>query len=157
MLPQLNAKEFFAPHRFIPMPTEVDFEESAAMVAGLRALQADATLDSRAAGEGYTRLLDIFATNANQKSELTVDVHGSAGAAGGHRCCFDHGNCSSREHWVGYLDPSVKLLRVSSSVENGRDGGVRRGLAFVAGEGNVQHNPPTIRACTVMPSSRLCP
>jgi|AntAceMinimDraft_5_1070358.scaffolds.fasta_scaffold450020_1 hypothetical protein len=64
------------------------------------------------------------------------------------------GNCTARDHWVGYLEAArpeggVQLLRV---------GGGPRGLAFVAGEGNVQHNPPTIRRCTLLSDANaVCP
>jgi hypothetical protein len=182
MLPELNAREFLVPHRMIPMPTARDFEGSADAVRGLASLRRDPTLDRGDAGEGFSRLSDMLDLNG-LKTERVVAVYeptlgwpskrfesaasraapeppaspGSVpGPGSASRCCMDRGNCTARGHWRPYLDASVQLLRVGPEVDAaGRD---VRGLAFVAGEGNVQQNPPSIRVCAVSPDARLsCP
>lgn len=77
------------------------------------------------------------------------------------------GNCTLRDHWVNYLgggegdggnvgSASTNENRGSSGAQLLRVGGGPLGLAFVAGEGNVQHNPPTIRRCTLY-DGEVCP
>jgi len=77
------------------------------------------------------------------------------------------GNCTIRDHWVGYLGEGEGIEEggsVASTDEMSgsgaqllRVGGSPLGLAFVAGEGNVQHNPPTIRRCTLHTTGDICP
>lgn len=151
MLPLLNAEEFIVPHRMIPMPTRPDFDGIPELSAALGRLEKTPSLDTRKAEEGYSRLLDVFDVNEHQKETTVVDVYGNHGDGSTTKCCIDRGNCTSRDHWVPYLDRRVALLRVAPDRGSGL-----RGLAFVAGEGNVQHNPPTIRACTVT-NAPICP
>jgi hypothetical protein len=64
LLPTLSATDFAVPHRMIPMPTRADFAGgSPSVMAGLATLREQPSLDSRAAGEGFSRLLDLLDVN----------------------------------------------------------------------------------------------
>ena len=73
-------------------------------------------------------------------------------------CCMDRGNCSSRERWRIFGSGAVGLLYVDvSAVQPDQVSKAERvGFHLIAGEGNVQHSPPTIRTCEVA-DLRVCP
>ena len=112
---------------------------------------------------------------------MAVRVEGSGGGPGTvsgglSSCCMDRGNCSTREAWRPYGNGEVGLLYVDAqplghtdqqqrpvtrtSEQTTRPQGVPRservGFNLIAGEGNVQHSPPTIRACHAG-ALRVCP
>jgi hypothetical protein len=150
-----------APHRGVPMPSTSDFSDSDKMLEYFDMVRKNPSLDTRKKDEGFSRLIDVLDTNENIKVIETVQVYpheysssGSGGGGGGSvsisRCCMDSGNCSSREHWKPYLDQEIVLLKVKGHSDHDR------GLALVGGEGNVQHNPPTIRLCKVSKTGQPC-
>jgi hypothetical protein len=181
LLPLLTDTHFVAPHRMIPMPQELDFSNVPTVKRALATLRKEPKHDARPVGDdGFSRLTDMLKVNKDVKETVAVTVYaerprrtrqdegeekndddddhyatvapgapGGGGAVG--RCCMDRGNCTKREHWISYLEPAVKLMRVAPSLGPGGGGGSAggdvRGLSFVAGEGNVQHSPPSIRAC----------
>lgn len=139
-----------APHRGVPMPSTSDFSDSKEMLEYIDKVRSNPSLDTRKKDEGFSRLTDVLDTNENVKHIHQVQVYPSSGNSQISRCCMDSGNCSSREHWKPYLDDQVVLLQVKG--ESIHD----RGLTLVGGEGNVQHNPPTIRMCKVSKSGEPC-
>lgn len=145
-----------APHRGVPMPSVSDFSDSSKMLGFIEQVRSNPTLDVRKKDEGFSRLVDVLDTNENIKTIEEVQVYPLTQDKDNHhqqfisRCCMDSGNCSSREHWKPYLDTEVILLKVKGdSVHD-------TGLTLVGGEGNVQHNPPTIRTCKISKSGQPC-
>ena len=118
----------------------------------------------------FSRLLDVLDFNKRKGSvAVKVQFEGDSirqklllpgASAVASSCCMDRGNCTSRDHWLNYTDDRVKLIYLGDKhgASEGTDpeGGSRRGYTMIAGEGNVQHSPPTIRMCEVS-EYRACP
>jgi len=69
LLPTLTANDFAVPHRMIPMPTRGDFAGSAEVMEKLQMIQQDESLDQRAKGEGFSRLLDLLDINDAKQAQ----------------------------------------------------------------------------------------
>ena len=116
-------------------------------------------------GKGFQRLLQILDVNRNKSDGTQAVVYTSSNM---HQqeishCCQDRGNCSSRDHWKSYLSDEVALIRVAPTLDTrSKYSGFDRhsaplGLAFVAGDGNVQQTPPLIRPCFLTKATGPCP
>ena len=57
--------------------------------------------------------------NGDKGVDVVTDIHRTS-------CCYDHGDCSTRDHWVHWSDPALRLFRFGA-----------HGFATTQGEGNL--------------------